>query len=438
MPLVNRFSAEERAQLGAWFEEEAEFPTRAQCEVWAKEISGARERAAAEMGEHEGKLRAHMPVNAQQVKNWFDNRRRMKRWDTYKPIGTLSAAQKKAKAGEAKKAKKAAKGGLGDGGVSKGGGSSRGGVGGALPAGGKLPAWVNTLSLLPVLKKMKYRTFAAKEVILSEGDFSSEMYFILKGEVRVSKGDTFLANLGKGSYFGEMGAVAKGPRTASVRAIAPVHAFVLEANEVQEMMAASPEAGQLVVGEATSRLEELLIRTQEQQEQTAEGAPAEGSPGSGSAMAGKIAYSVAKPGEVIVNEGEETDDFYFLKSGEVEVSKEGRVVATLRGGSFFGEMAALCPGPRTSRVMSLTYSELFKLKGEVLRTVLNSEPALMDTIGETLSTIAGARVRDTLNALASGAREPGLQPEHLALAGSEMEHSHRLDILHLLKVVHGV
>merc|ERR1719213_1001829 len=54
--------------------------------------------------------------------------------------------------------------------------------------------------------------------------------------------------------------------------------------------------------------------------------------------------------------------------------------------------------------MSLTYSELFKLKGEVLRTVLNSEPALMDTIGETLSTIAGARVRDTLNALASGAR----------------------------------
>merc|ERR1719159_2341587 len=92
----------------------------------AQEISGARERAAAKMGMHEGKLRAHMPVNAQQVKNWFDNRRRMKRWDTYKPIGTLSAAQKKAKAGEAKKAKKAAKGGLGDGGVSKGGGSSRG------------------------------------------------------------------------------------------------------------------------------------------------------------------------------------------------------------------------------------------------------------------------------------------------------------------------
>merc|ERR1712072_1479687 len=68
--------------------------------------------------------------------------------------------------------------------------------------------------------------------------------------------------------------------------------------------------------------------------------------------------------------------------------------------------------------------------GEVLRMVFNVEPALRDTIGETLSTIASARVHDTLAALTSGNRDPGLQPQHLALAGSEMEHSHRIDILH--------
>jgi hypothetical protein len=99
--LVNRFSPEERARLGEWFRE-AEFPTQDQCEAWAREISEARRRAAAEMAaemEHEGQLRAHMPVSRHQVKNWFDNRRRMKRWDTYKPIGTLSAEQKKHKAG---------------------------------------------------------------------------------------------------------------------------------------------------------------------------------------------------------------------------------------------------------------------------------------------------------------------------------------------------
>merc|ERR1719159_514816 len=81
----------------------------------AQEISGARERAAAKMGMHEGKLRAHMPVNAQQVKNWFDNRRRMKRWDTYKPIGTLSAAQKKAKEISGARERAAAKMGMHEG-----------------------------------------------------------------------------------------------------------------------------------------------------------------------------------------------------------------------------------------------------------------------------------------------------------------------------------
>ena len=88
--------------------------------------------------------------------------------------------------------------------------------------------------------------------------------------------------------------------------------------------------------------------------------------------------------------------------------------------------------------MALTYSEMFKMRGEVLRAVFHAEPTLQSTIGETLSTIASARVQDTLAALVSGDREPGILPQHLALAGSEMEHNHRIDILQLLKVVQGV
>ena len=323
--------------------------------------------------------------------------------------------------------------------------------------GGALPPWVQTMDLLPLIKKMQYRTYAKDAFILREGEFSSEMYFLLKGKVKVSKGDTFLAMLNEGSFFGEMGAVAKGPRTASVQAQTPVHAFVLHSSDVQRMMAVSPEAGQKLVGEATTRLEELLIQSQAKKEEEnkalEQGKGKKGkkgknekddnagpgtSSGAGAAPAPQVEYMVAKPGEVVISEGELTDDFYFLRSGEVEVSKEGRVVATLRGGSFFGEMAALCPGPRTSRVMALTYSEMFKMRGEVLRAVFHAEPALQSTIGETLSTIASARVQDTLAALVSGDREPGILPQHLALAGSEMEQNHRIDILQLLKVVQGV
>merc|ERR1711871_1476809 len=217
--------------------------------------------------------------------------------------------------------------------------------------GGALPPWVQTMDLLPLVQKMQYRTYAKEEFILREGEFSSEMYFLLKGKVKVSKGDTFLAMLNEGSFFGEMGAVAKGPRTASVQAQTPVHAFVLLGSDVQQMMAVSPEAGQKLVGEATARLEELLIQSQAKKEEESkaveqgEGKKGEGkkdksekddksSPGTTSGAGGgpQVEYMVAKPGEVVISEGELTDDFYFLRSGEVEVSKEGRVVATLRGG----------------------------------------------------------------------------------------------------------
>ena len=455
--VVNRFSAEERVRLDGWFTREAEFPQREQCEAWAKAISESRAQAAAEVGDLAGQLRAHAPVNAQQVKNWFDNRRRMKRWDTYKPIGTLSAVKRKATKAKIKKENNERRAAVkASTPVAGAGARFPGGV-----PGGALPPWVQTMDLLPLIKKMQYRTYAKEEFILREGEFSSEMYFLLKGKVKVSKGDTFLAMLNEGSFFGEMGAVAKGPRTASVQAQTPVHAFVLMGSDVQQMMAVSPEAGQKLVGEATARLEELLIQSQAKKEEESKavdqgkGKKGKGkkdksekddkaSPGTISGAGGglvpgpQVEYMVAKPGEVVISEGELTDDFYFLRSGEVEVSKEGRVVATLRGGSFFGEMAALCPGPRTSRVMALTYSEMFKMRGEVLRAVFHAEPTLQSTIGETLSTIASARVQDTLAALVSGDREPGILPQHLALAGSEMEHNHRIDILQLLKVVQGV
>ena len=55
----------------------------------------------------------------------------------------------------------------------------------------------------------------AGDVILKEGEESTDAYIILKGEVNVIKKNEVIATLQENSIFGEIGLVDQRPRTAT-------------------------------------------------------------------------------------------------------------------------------------------------------------------------------------------------------------------------------
>ena len=63
-------------------------------------------------------------------------------------------------------------------------------------------------------------------------------------------------------------------------------------------------------------------------------------------------------GEILTREGRIGREFFLILSGTVAVTQKGRRVNTLGPGDFFGELAALDPGPRTATVTALSDLEV--------------------------------------------------------------------------------
>ena len=60
------------------------------------------------------------------------------------------------------------------------------------------------------------------------------------------------------------------------------------------------------------------------------------------------------PGEVLVREGDFSAELIAIEEGSAEVEHEGKVVATLGPGDYFGEVALAMSVPRTASVLALT------------------------------------------------------------------------------------
>jgi CRP-like cAMP-binding protein len=109
-------------------------------------------------------------------------------------------------------------------------------------------------------------------------------------------------------------------------------------------------------------------------------------------LAGSLVAVHARPGEQIIREGDSGDRFYAIASGEVEVSSEGRHVATLGEGDYFGEIALLRDVPRTATVTAKGDVDLYALERDEFLSAVTGHPASAEAADAVVATrLAGLR-----------------------------------------------
>jgi CRP/FNR family cyclic AMP-dependent transcriptional regulator len=81
-------------------------------------------------------------------------------------------------------------------------------------------------------------------------------------------------------------------------------------------------------------------------------------------------------GTEVVTEGQLGHEFYLLLSGSASVRRNGRKIATLGPGQYFGEMALLDRGPRSATIVIEEPAELLVIGQREFLAVLDQVPAL--------------------------------------------------------------
>lgn len=80
------------------------------------------------------------------------------------------------------------------------------------------------------------------------------------------------------------------------------------------------------------------------------------------ALARQVERVTMPAGSAVVREGEDSDRFYVIVSGTVEVTAAGEVLRVEEAGDFFGEIGLIRDVPRTATVTALETTELIALE----------------------------------------------------------------------------
>ncbi len=106
-----------------------------------------------------------------------------------------------------------------------------------------------------------------------------------------------------------------------------------------------------------------------------------------------------QPGQTVVKEGEAGEEMFVIFRGRVEVEKGGAVIATLRAGGHFGEMALVDQAPRSATVVAVEQASAVSLSREALLKLMRKDSLMAVKLLWSFTQVLSERLRNTNDAL---------------------------------------
>jgi CRP-like cAMP-binding protein len=134
-----------------------------------------------------------------------------------------------------------------------------------------MPITADLLRLVPLFNGLTDRSFEAIANLASETDFGTgddlvrqgepgdRFIIVVSGRARVERDGRTLRELSPGDFLGEISLVDGGPRTATVRALEPIHAFVIERPGFLELIERIPVFRLEVMSALTERIRATVV-----------------------------------------------------------------------------------------------------------------------------------------------------------------------------------
>ncbi|KAF4000312.1 Cyclic nucleotide-binding domain family protein [Saccharomyces cerevisiae] len=186
-----------------------------------------------------------------------------------------------------------------------------------------------------VINCLEEKSVPKGATIIKQGDQGDYFYVVEKGTVDFYVNDNKVNSSGPGSSFGELALMYNSPRAATVVATSDCLLWALDRLTFRKILLGSSFKKRLMYDDLLKSMPVLKSLTTYDRAK----------------LADALDTKIYQPGETIIREGDQGENFYLIEYGAVDVSKKGQgVINKLKDHDYFGEVALLNDLPRQATV----------------------------------------------------------------------------------------